>query len=234
MNFRRFWVKKNLTEINHKVSVTARGFFLKKGRFMQEALIGEWARESHLSAEHLVSVRDLNCRFLDLACRGVLSQPLALQLAPLTAPQRAAAANCPYALFDLRFEDDAHWRARLTSMPLCIADEPRIDAATVDFVRLALFYTWHIASSPGLMPQLVLGMHGGTADGFRRISVDSLPALALAEASNLAPRWHNSPAYWRALTRAAARSDPRALRRVQLSGLQLAVAGQLPSEPREV
>jgi hypothetical protein len=202
---------------------------------MQEAFIGKWVRESHLSAEHLVSVRDLNCRFLDLAGRGVISQTLALQLAPLSAQQRAAAANCPYALFDLRFEDEAHWRDRLTDIaPLRIADEPRIDVATMDFVRLALFYTWHIASSPGLMPQLVLGMHSGTADQFRRVSVDSLPALALAEAGNLTPRWHNSSAYWRALTRAAARADLKALRRVQLSGLQLAVAGQLPSQPRGV
>ena len=61
-----------------------------------------------------------------------------------------------------------------------------------------------------------------------------MPALALNEVVNLAPRWSHCNAYWTALIGAAARPDPAALRRVQLSGLQLAAAAQLPSEPREV
>jgi hypothetical protein len=77
-------------------------------------------------------------------------------------------------------------------------------------------------------------MHASTADAFRRVSVDALPGLAASEAVNLAPRWSQSHTYWSALINAAARPDPAVLRRVQLSGLQLAAAAQLPSEPREV
>jgi hypothetical protein len=77
-------------------------------------------------------------------------------------------------------------------------------------------------------------MHGNTVEAFRSISVDALPVLALAEAANLTARWSGCRAYWSALISAAARPDPVALRRVQLSGLQLAAAAQLPSEPREV
>src|SRR5271169_4376579 len=94
---------------------------------MQDAFIGIWAQESHLSAEHLNSLRDLNHRFLDLAGASAETWPargrhrlpagIAGRLAPLSRTQRAAAANCPYALFDLRFEDGVHWRARLQEAP---------------------------------------------------------------------------------------------------------------------
>jgi hypothetical protein len=199
---------------------------------MQDAFMGNWARESHLSAAHLNSVRDLNHRFLDLAGagRGGLTASLGRQVAPLSRSQRAAAANCPYALFDLRFEDQAHWRERLAGAANWrVADDPGSDAETTGFVGLALFYTWHVASSAGLAAHLILGMHSDTADAFRRMSVDSLPGLAATEAVNLTARWSDCSVYWNALIGAASRPDPGALRRVQLSGLQLAVAARLPN-----
>jgi hypothetical protein len=200
---------------------------------MQDAYIGNWTQQSHVSVEHLTSMCGLNSRFLDLA--GKLSPELARQLAGLSAAQRVSAANCPYALFDLRFADDVYWRGRLQAIGSWrIADEPKAEAEIVDFVRLALFYTWHVASSAGLAAHLLLGMHGNTAEAFRGISVDALPALARAEAANLTARWSGCGSYWTALISAAARPDPAVLRRVQLSGLQLAAAAQLPSEPREV
>jgi hypothetical protein len=202
---------------------------------MQDAFIGSWTHQPYLSAQHLTSVSGLNRLFLDLAARRVLSSPWGARLALLSPAQRAAAADCPYALFDLRFQDDAHWRTRLDYTAVWrIADESRADEDTVDFVRLALFYTWHVASSAGLTANLLLGMHDNTAAAFRRVSVEVLPALAAGEAASLTPRWSHSHAYWSALIGAAARPDPAALRRVQLSGLQLAAAAQLPSEPREV
>jgi hypothetical protein len=202
---------------------------------VQEIFIGNWTQQSHVSPAHLTSVRGLNSRFLDLAARELLSPGLASRVASLSPEQRAAAANCPYALFDLRFGDDGYWRRRLRAMGAWrISDQPKADEDTVDFVRLALFYTWHVASSAGLTPSLLLGMHGNTAEAFRGIGVDALPALAIAEAPNLTARWSGCSSYWTALISAAARPDPAALRRVQLSGLQLAAAAQLPSEPREV
>ncbi|HTB89092.1 MAG TPA: hypothetical protein VK743_14115 [Steroidobacteraceae bacterium] len=200
---------------------------------MQDAYIGSWTQQSHVSIEHLTSMRGLNSRFLDLA--GKLSPELARPIAVLSPAQRVSAANCPYALFDLRFADDVYWRGRLQAIGTWrVADDLQVDAEIVDFVRLALFYTWHVASSAGLAAHLLLGMHGNTAEAFRGISVDALPALALAEAANLTARWSGCSSYWTALIGAAARPDPAALRRVQLSGLQLAAAAQLPSEPREV
>ncbi len=196
-------------------------------------LIGHWVQESHVSFEHLISIRGLNRRFLDLASSGLVAPGLSARVSPLSSSQRAAAADCPYALFDLRFQDDTYWRGRLAGASR-IADEPRAAADTVDFVRLGLFYAWHVTSGGGLIAHLLLGMHANTAEAFRRVSVDELPALAAAEASNLTARWSHCHAYWSALIDAAAQPDPGVLRRVQLSGLQLAAAAQLPSEPREV
>ncbi len=202
---------------------------------MQDAYSGNWARQPHVSTTHLTSIRGLNRRFLDLAAHGLLAPGLARRVEALSPAQRAAAADCPYALFDLRFADDAYWRNRLLAGGTCkVADEFKGDPEIADFVRLALFYAWHVASGAGLAAHLLLGVHGSTAEAFRSISVDALPALALAEAANLTARWSGCSSYWSALLAAAARPDPAALRRVQLSGLQLAAAAQLPSEPREV
>jgi hypothetical protein len=202
---------------------------------MQESFIGSWTQQPHLSPQHQTCVSGLNRRFLSLAAKDFLARSCGARVALLSPAQCAAAADCPYALFDLRFQDEAHWGSRLQSAAAWrIADQPKVDEDTVDFVRLALFYTWHVASTAGLTAHLLLGLHASTADAFRRISVDALPALALSEAIHLTPRWGHCHAYWNALVNAAARPDPAVLRRVQLSGLQLAAAAQLPSEPREV
>ncbi|HEV7611110.1 MAG TPA: hypothetical protein VGO37_04490 [Steroidobacteraceae bacterium] len=199
---------------------------------MQDAFIGGWAQGSHLSIGTLGSLRDLNHQFLDLT--ATRTEWLAGRLAPLSAAQRKAAAGCPYALFDLRFEDDGHWRLRLqNSLSWQVADESAADDATVKFVRLALFYAWHVASSAGFEAQLLLGMNGDTAAAFRRMSVNQLPALVMTEAVHLSARWSGCSAYWTALTAAASAVDPEALRRVQLYGLQLAAAARLPDLDRE-
>ena len=59
---------------------------------MQDAFVGNWAQESHLSAEILGSLRDLNHRFLDLTASRTTDW-VAGRVAPLSAAQRAAAAG---------------------------------------------------------------------------------------------------------------------------------------------
>jgi hypothetical protein len=202
---------------------------------MQESYASAWAEGSQLSGARLHSLRDLNRRFLELAAagggdwgsRGLAA--IALRVAPLTPAQREAAAECPYALFDLRFRDALHWQERLrNAQPWVVADAERmIDAPIVDFVRVALFYAWHIASTAGITAQLLLGMSVDTAAMFRSSTLDSLPLLAVTEAAHLTARWSESDAYWSALVRAASRDNTAALRRVQLHGLQLAAASRL-------
>jgi len=197
---------------------------------MQDAFL--WTRQGSFAAHTLASLRELNHRFLDLAAAHSeqlkLPREAAAHVARLSAQERSAAADCPYALFDLGFHDDAHWRARLGEA-WRIADEAAVEEDLAAFVRLALFYAWHVASSTGLAAHLLMGMHGDTANAFRRITVDTLPSLVATEAVNLTARWNGCSAFWSALISAASRADAAALRRVQLSGLQLAAAARLPS-----
>jgi hypothetical protein len=202
---------------------------------MQESFGGAWTDGSQMLGEGRHSLRDLNRRFLELAsagssvwtCRGLAG--LAPRVAPLTPLQRQAAADCPYALFDLRFSDASHWQVRLQeARGWMVADiERNTEEALVDFVRLALFYAWHIASTGGLSAPLLLGMSSDTAAIFRATTLDSLPSLAVTAASHLSARWSDCGVYWSAMARAASRDDPTALRRVQLHGLQLAAASRL-------
>jgi hypothetical protein len=204
---------------------------------MLDAYVGTWLREAHFSAEMQGSVRELNHRFLDLVVgqsgdwntpgRG-LCAALSARVAPLSADQKSAAADCPYALFDLRFHDDGYWRSRLRAAAEGgVADGMAVDGRTLEFVRLALFFAWHVASTTTLAAQLLLGMHEATAAAFRGATINCLPSLVEAGAGHLTARWSHCAAYWSALTGAASRQNPANLRRIQLYGLQLAAAARL-------
>jgi hypothetical protein len=109
-----------------------------------------------------------------------------------------------------------------------VADQCAADDEAVEFVRLALFFAWHMAATSTLAAQLILGMNNATAGVFRRMTVDRLPALAAGETGHLTVRWGHCVGYWNSLVNAALRSDAVSLRRVQLFGLQLAAAARLP------
>lgn len=204
---------------------------------MRDAELDNWRRDSQLPAELLLSLRALNCRFLDLITalpagwdppRQGLDVTIFAQIAELSSAQRAAAANCPYALFDLHFHDEIHWRARLRAPVGFVAEPISVSAETLEFVRLAIFFAWHAANTTRFAAPLLLGMHPSTVGDFHCASIDRLPALAAAEAANLTARWSNCTAYWSALTAAAAEPHPARLKRIQLYGLQLAAAARLP------
>jgi len=199
------------------------------------------------------SLRSLNRRFLDLGC---MATSLGGRLARLSAAQKDSVACCPYALFDVRLHDVAHWQGRLcvtgaagvadSSVRTALDREPSVSADSSDhaaheFLRLALFFAWHVASASSagtsrLAPLLVLGMHARTTAAFARAPVSAIAELAQSEAGCLTARWRDCDSYWSALAAAAeARDEPR-LQRVRLYGIQLAAATQLPlrAEPREV
>jgi hypothetical protein len=202
---------------------------------MQDAFI--WARQAHFSEEMLASLRDLNRRFLDLLAAHAMDGPglealkvgpeAVGRIVPLTDSQRTAAADCPYALFDLKLGDRLHWESGLAVDPI-VADAPPVAEDIAGFMRLALFYAWHVASTPRSSAQLWLGMSEGTAAVFRGTPLDRLPMLASSAAPHLSARWRGSAFFWNALVSSASRGDERRLRKVHLFGLQLAAAALLP------
>ena len=147
----------------------------------------------------------------------------------MTAAQRAAAANCPYALFDLRFHDEAHWSARLQGAAHWRVADEGADEDIANFVRLALFYAWHVATTTRHAAQLLLGMSERTAARVSRNDAQ-LPSDPGRERDGRICRrdFWTSGVYWSALVSAAVRRDEQKLRRIQLFGLQLAAAAQLP------
>lgn len=179
------------------------------------------------------SLSELNLRFLELLATdhheaAVLSGDMRLCLTQMSIAQRAAVADCPYALFDVRFQDEVHWSMRLSDAQRWqVAEVSVAGAEAVNFVRLALFYAWHVAHSAKLAARVQLGMNESVVTAFRSTTLDRLPALAVSEAAYLSVKWSANAAYWGLLTRAAATADTAALRRVQLYGLQLSAASRL-------
>ena len=204
---------------------------------MRDELANNWTRGSKISTEVLESLRELNHRFLDLLgapvgdrrfanCVG-LSMETCDRLAPLSADQKSALSACPYALFDLGLDDAGKWRTRLEStMRWNVCDQARAEPSTVEFVRSALFFSWHVAVTSRLTARLLLGMSEETTGLFRGLTIDCVSALA-TEAVPVTARWRDCPTYWAALTDGAGRTNAAFLRRVQLSGLQLAAATHL-------
>ena len=192
------------------------------GRTMQDPIIEPWTRETPITGETGRTLRELNLGFLDLD--GV-ADPEILALPPA---RKAAIADCPYALFDLHFEDDAYWRTRLdTALPDRVAESGASNPAVVTFVRNALIYAWHLATSANLQARVALGMGPRTAAAFADATFLRLTRIADAEAPDLAPRWPRCTAFWAGLAEAAESADRTRLRRIQLYGLQLAVATRL-------
>lgn len=190
---------------------------------MQEPIADRWSRDAPITVEIARALRELNLGFLQL---DGFAAP---RLTALPDARKSAVASCPYALFDLRFHDGTYWQPRLREPERgCVAEMPPTDEATVAFVRLALFYAWHLASTAGLRARLLLGMHERTVAAFAEATVGRLPALAAGESVHLTPRWSHCEAFWLRLADAAERSDRPGLRRVQLYGLQLAAATWLP------
>ncbi|MDE2349857.1 MAG: hypothetical protein KGL92_15240 [Gammaproteobacteria bacterium] len=190
---------------------------------MKAAIVSRWTREPLLSVELARSLRDLNAVFLEL--EGVV----AARLAALSPAQRAIIANCPYALFDLRFHDHEHWRRNLRGAGgCCVAETPAGEQRVVAFVRVVLFYAWHLATTARHEASLLFGIPESTADVFAETSPAQLMSIAAMQSVNLSARWSHCEAYWGSLADAAERADRANLRRVQLSGLQLVAAARLP------
>jgi len=205
---------------------------------MRDAPVGIWTEDSRASVEMRHSLRELNFRFLTLVgnmaddwntVRHIgLPAELSSRLVSLSLLQRRAIANCPYALFDLRYGNDDHWlRGVEDGENTGVSDDEPAGPETLEFVRLALFYSWHIAMTAGVAARLLLGMSEVTTRAFRDMTIDHVATIAAHAAGHLTARWCNYPAYWLALTRAATVSNSSGLRRIQLSGLQLAAAVQL-------
>lgn len=202
---------------------------------MQEAIPTPVQREPLLPAPLLSSLCRLNRRFLDLVAAGPggawgLPVPPALsrRIGHFPEDRLQAIALAPYALFDLRFAEEAHWAMLLAAgASNHVEDSPVIDASAAQFVQLGVFFAWHLAQTRPRSAPLVLGMSDRTVRDLAGLPLDRLPALVRAQLSNLTLRWPRQQLFWHLLTRATCVPGSVEFSRAQLLGVQIAAAVRL-------
>jgi hypothetical protein len=180
-----------------------------------------------------------------------LPRAVAARIADQDATTRRFAAECPYTLFNVRFEDAAFWRgigsaATQTPVPAPLpvpgaafapaCSERAASGHESRFVLTAVFLAWHLARQGDLSSALVLGMTPAVRDAWRAMSLQTLDAAAAASLPHLRARWGQHPRFWPQLLHAAEHPGADHAERVRLLGLQLLATDgcrtSLPRRPR--
>lgn len=190
-----------------------------------------YAARAVIDANSLDSILEANRLFLQLvvtrsATAGDaeafgLPSAVAARIRGLDVPGLHAVAECPYTLFNLRFEDAAFWRgiahATATGTLGSLADD-------VAVVRTAVFLAWHLAQSNDLAASLVLGMSEEVRRAWRGIALSGLDRAAIAALPHLQARWGRHPTFWLRLLDCTRPDDRARAEAVRLLGLQLLAA----------
>lgn len=171
-------------------------------------------------------IRQANGAFLALVARRCAGHrtasalgvhaAVAERIAAQDATTRRLASECPYTLFNLRFEDAAFWR-RLPAVD-------RIEAPSDEdsrFVLTAVFLAWHLARCGDLSAPLALGMAPAVHEVWRNLPLHGLEAAAAVSLPHLQARWGGHPRFWPLLLDAAEHPGVDHAERVRLLGLQL-------------
>lgn len=207
---------------------------------------GTYAQRAAIDDATFETIRQANAAFLALVARraagdggaAALGVPAAIaaRIAAQDATTRRFAAECPYTLFNVRFEDVAYWRnvaagavdatGDVRGPRASAADPPsRVPAPWVGdeprFVLTAVFLAWHLARHGDLCSALVLGMTPAVREVWRRLPLQALDAVAADALPQLRARWGAHPRFWPQLLEAAERPGLDHAERVRLLGLQL-------------
>jgi hypothetical protein len=193
---------------------------------LQPAAAGAW------DAGVLAPVAELNEQLLEhlqrLARVAAPSPPrLVDALRPhwqrLEVPTLQRLAACPYLLLDAGFSQHARWDQWLIGgvMDSTVQGGYFTDDGGVSVLRRTLLLAWHLARSNRLMAAVVLGMNTVAADRIGQRRLTDLETLAEHAPAWMVPRWEQQPIVWQQMIAAACSNRDRALRQVQLRGLQL-------------
>ena len=205
---------------------------------IQDAAEGGYLAQAVLDPAALDSVRDTNVGFLALIAQSAANAPAApafgldvavvTRIAALDAVGRRGAADYPYTLFSLRFDDASFWRG-VAREP---ASESTVDAGgEIAFVRKAIFLAWHLARNCDLAAAIALGLGEPARQAWRALPLSALDRAATAALPHLAARWGDHRRFWPRLVEAAAPVDRLRAASVRLLGLQLLAAEGLRAEP---
>jgi len=195
---------------------------------------GAYRVHALLELTTLRALEDANQAFLSLLSGQARRAPggaafglegeLLERVAALTGGPRALAARCPYALFDLQFDNGAFWAEAAQGAPVPVAAG---GSEALAFAHTAAFMAWHLAQGDELAAALVLGMTPAVRATWRALPLSAVTPAAAAAWPVLRARWAQHRLFWPALIAAAATRDAPASDQVRRLGLQLLAADGL-------
>lgn len=178
----------------------------------------------------MASTRAANAQFLDLVADRArdgaaeaygLAPEYAARLREMGAEGRRDIADCPFTLFNMRFEDVAYWRAiqRRCAEPAASSPVESVPAA-----RTAAFLAWYLAGYEDRAAASVLGMPPSVQRVWRGIAVSSVELAAATALPEMRARWPRQLSFWPSLLDSLGPDQRARAEIVRLLGMQLIAA----------
>ncbi len=197
-------------------------------------------------ARSLRLAHELNSRCIDLLCDlaarpSVEGLPVMLRANRglwyrLDPEARWRLAAFPFVIVDVRFRDEAWWRARGNVENHVVAESPAADAfpqeSRESLVLETVMFAWQVAREDQRVAQILFAMTQPVAHLVSLLAMQEIRTLAVEGSTSLRVRWENNAELWRELLLAAAAEDEQALEEVRLH-TKLLFCGDLISRGSE-
>jgi hypothetical protein len=211
----------------------------------------QWQKNAILNPAVLEQLFEINHIYLDMLALGtrawigrqqhlILPDPVTASLMELDAAHRAAAARCPFTLFNAQFHNASFWislgsAAVVRESTKLFADTENKRSSGTSFTEMALFYAWHLVRSHPHAAQLLLGMKSQTVSVFKQFSLARLRYLSTERPDLITPRWPERTRFWKVMLSAARQGAEERIVELRLVGVQMMaaeLAANMPSEAR--
>ena len=200
----------------------------------------QWQKNSILNPALLEQLYEINHIYLDMLALGTrawigsqqhlfLPDPVTASLMELDAARRAAAAKCPFTLFNAQFQNASFWISLASDVATresveLFADTDNKRNGSTSFTEMALFYAWHLVRSHPHAAQLLLGMKSQTLNAFKHLSLARLKYLSTARPDLITPRWPERTRFWKVMLSAARQGAEERIVELRLVGVQMIAA----------
>lgn len=209
----------------------------------------QWQKGSILNPTVLEQLYEINHIYLDMLALGTrvwigdqrhlfLPDPVTASLMELDVVHRAAAAKCPFTLFNAQFQNASFWislaNATVIREPVQLFADPNNKRnGSTSFTEMALFYAWHLVRSHPHAAPLLLGMKSQTLNAFKQFSLTRLKSLSIERPDLITPRWPERTRFWKVMFNAAQQGAEERIVELRLVGVQMIAAELAANTPPE-
>lgn len=148
----------------------------------------------------------------------------------LNATARKRAAQTPFLLMDVHFQEIQWWRgaqsARALQRPSLILETVFKGKLAAELMRETLMLAWNTVTMDRRIACLLFGMAPAVSRVIAEFGPQDVERIAARYRSHLRPRWHDFPTYWNNLLIASRDDDEAALEECRLHGV-LMIGGEL-------